>query len=131
MSIKVFLSFSGLLSQVSRGTTLVDSFQCLYVFGCMKEGIKETLNLYRLSHDKENEILNILKKAEEQGRVRWRQNNDTNKVEWLIKKLKTSFNIDISENYNCNNKPENMNWNIVALRRWLEETIPGISVVVF
>jgi hypothetical protein len=85
--IKVFLSFSGILSMARNQTLPADDSDSLYVFGCSKEGIERTIKLYgtELPGETVAGIMKSLADAEAEGRVRWADGDGRFKreMEWL------------------------------------------------
>jgi len=73
----IYLSFSSLLRDIAQGMSFQDSSETLYIFGCTKMGIRETVERYsswvKGVPEAWDGLRPILAKAEEEGRVHWRQ----------------------------------------------------------
>lgn len=139
MQVRLFPSFSGLLSMLRKGYVWVDSPDCIYMFGSMKLGIDETFQLYSRKYFSTDvdlnltEILEKLDKAETEGRVLWRKEyradvGATVRMEWFIAKLK-SMGVYVVEDRGYESGYHNAGWNLPALTRWLDANAPTVIVV--
>lgn len=134
MQVKLFPSFSGLLSLLNRGFVWEDSPECVYFFCCMKEGISETFEVYNYKGKlNEKEILEKLGKAESEGRVLWRKEKNCTygsetRMEWLIAKLE-SMGIPLSKDGKHSSEYYDAGWSLPALARWSSVNLCGVTIV--
>lgn len=76
-------SFSYLLGMIKRGEFSGDSPNHLYYFGCTGtvEGVMSTAQCYGFPKNKTIEVLEMLARAEQDGRVSWREPQHPNRDE--------------------------------------------------
>lgn len=91
MTIRLFPSLTGLIRLVQHGyDPLNDDNNCIYFFGCTREGLEETFSLYNASLEEKQIIADMLSKAESEGRVSFvnkdngKQRDEYIRFEWLV-----------------------------------------------
>lgn len=131
--IKVYSSFSGLISMMKQGRLEPDNQNILYAFGCMKvaDAIDRTFNLYYKDCPQElkNGLMESLQRAEDEGRVRWKSSPGERLIDqypWIKAKLEGMGVVFTADQ----DQEENWSWGIHSLRTFLQEnTVPSVQVV--
>jgi hypothetical protein len=129
IKIKFYDSFSYLLIMIKRGEFVGDTPNSLYHFGCTRLGAAKTVELYEFPLEKLPALMNMLEKAEAEGRVSWRADKalyilDSTEKERFQKTLTKAREMGASiPKWNCDSGHYNAYWNTPAMREFLGDSV--------
>jgi len=132
-TVRIFPSFSGLVRLVQAGYKVEnDDSNCLYFFGCTKQGLEETFALYEATTEDKEKLVLMLEKAELDGRVSFKDNANLQdeyvRFVWLVDALKTRGQPLDELDLKLLNQEINIVNNIRALEHWVFNTFINVEV---
>lgn len=132
-TVRIFPSFSGLVRLVQAGYKVEnDDSNCLYFFGCTKQGLEETFALYEATAEDKEKLVSMLETAELDGRVSFRDNTNPQdeyiRFVWLMNALKICGQPLDELDLKLLNQEINIVNNIRALEHWVFNTFINVEV---
>jgi hypothetical protein len=134
MNIRLFPSFSGLLLLLKNGYEWNDGEDCIYMFGCTREGIDGTFDLYDRGDVVDRKgIMQTLDQAEAEGRVLWRKELNSRsgaaeRMMWLVLHLRM-MGVEVAEPADDDRDYSEAGVYLPALSRWLEASAPTVKLI--
>ena len=111
-----------------------DGEDCIYWFGCTKEGIDGTFELYDSDTEMDRKaVMQTLDQAEAEGRVLWRKHKNSmngadERMMWLVLHLRM-MGAQVAEPANDDTEYYNAGLYLPALARWLTRSAPEVAVI--